>query len=281
MELQLPMNNLKQRIFKELKAVAAITAGTFVGVITYMLFLMGHIAIFGWNFGVVFAPLVAGYVEVIIANKICDESTGAVSAFILFIITVIYGFILKNPTFGFNLFTVGISFVIIQAAIPIAVNYFLIVVVLGIISHFLKIFRNIDKKILSWLENKGLINPKTIEESIKEAAININNLDFLFISTHTPQNLDIEEYLGFYEGRIVLKREDKLISEDPEEDDKKLLEFFQGSQDKALAILAENIKKDSGNGVIDLSIEFDLVGLGGSAYQVIAKGTGVKLRQNS
>lgn len=143
MEQQSPMNNLKQQIQKELRAITAITAGTIVGTLVYVVFLIGKIDIFGFNLGCIVAPIVAGYVEVVIARRICDESTGAISAFILFLITVIYGFIIKNPTFGFNLLTIGISIIIIQAAIPIAMNYFIIVVVIALLTHFLKLFKKL------------------------------------------------------------------------------------------------------------------------------------------
>ena len=75
---------------KFLKEIGCIALGTIVGIVTYVVCLYTNFAIFGWNFGLVLSPLAAGYAESIVAKKYLHESTGAVSAFILFIITKIY-----------------------------------------------------------------------------------------------------------------------------------------------------------------------------------------------
>ena len=80
------------------KAIICIGAGTAVGLFVYGIFLFFNIAIFGWTLGLIFAPVAAGYVETVLANKIIGENVGAISAFILFIYTTFYSFILKNPT---------------------------------------------------------------------------------------------------------------------------------------------------------------------------------------
>ncbi len=89
------------------KVIISIGIGTAFGLIVYGVFLYFHIAIFGWNLGLIFAPLAAGYAETIVANRILGKNLGAISAFILFIDTVIYSFILKNDTLGMNLITAG------------------------------------------------------------------------------------------------------------------------------------------------------------------------------
>ena len=104
---------------------------------------MINLAILGWNLGLAFSPLAAGYVETYFANKYMGETTGAVSAFILFAVTVVYGFIIANPTLGFNVITVGALFVILQAAIPTLINYFVIIVVLAVISYMSGIFKKL------------------------------------------------------------------------------------------------------------------------------------------
>ena len=124
---------------KEIKylneAFISIVLGTSSGLITYYLFLYFNIAIFGWNLGLFFSPLVAGYVETIIAQKIIGESIGGISAFILFLVTVIYGFIIDNSTLGYNIITFGSIIIIVQAAIPTFVNYFGIVVIISGAVH--------------------------------------------------------------------------------------------------------------------------------------------------
>lgn len=79
------------------EAVLCISIATLIGLVVYQLFLYFKLAIFGWNLGLIFAPLAAGYVETIIARRIIGEDIGAVSAFILFAYTTFYSFILKIP----------------------------------------------------------------------------------------------------------------------------------------------------------------------------------------
>ena len=98
---------LSQEKCNSLKAIGSIAVGTATGLASYIFFLYFNIAIFGWNLGLIFAPLIAGYVETELANEYIGESIGAVSAFILFIVTVVYGFIISNPTLGVNIITVG------------------------------------------------------------------------------------------------------------------------------------------------------------------------------
>ena len=118
----------KQRLENLRKAFNSIVIGTIAGLATYAFFLYFHIDIFGWNLGLLFAPLVAGYVETELANRILKENLGAISAFILFIDTTFYSFILKNPTLGFNIITAGAIIVILQAAFPTLINYIFLVV---------------------------------------------------------------------------------------------------------------------------------------------------------
>ena len=99
------INNKEIKNVKE--AFISIVLGTASGLLTYYLFLYFNIAIFGWNLGLFFAPLIAGYVETIIAQHLTGESIGGISAFILFLVTVVYGFIIDNNTLGYNIITFG------------------------------------------------------------------------------------------------------------------------------------------------------------------------------
>lgn len=123
------------------EAILCISIGTVVGLVVYQLFLYFKIAIFGWNLGLIFAPLFAGYAETVTANKIIGENIGAISAFILFAYTTFYSFILKNPSLGFNLITIGSIAVILQAAFPTLVNYLIFTIGLGTILYLLGIFK--------------------------------------------------------------------------------------------------------------------------------------------
>ena len=54
---------LSQDKRKSLLAIGSIAVGTATGLTSYFFFLYFNIAIFGWNLGLIFAPLIAGYVE--------------------------------------------------------------------------------------------------------------------------------------------------------------------------------------------------------------------------
>ena len=132
------MNSMNLKNHKRMKyireAILCILIGTIAGLGVYGFFLYFHIDIYGWNLGLIFAPLAAGYIETILANRIIGENIGAISAFFLFIYTTFYSFILKNPTLGFNIITIGSIAVILQAAFPTSVNYIIFSLGFGIIT---------------------------------------------------------------------------------------------------------------------------------------------------
>jgi hypothetical protein len=150
----------KQRLGNLQKAFNCIVIGTFAGLATYSIFLHYNIAIFGWNLGLLFSPLVAGYVETKLAQRFIGEDIGAISAFILFLVTVAYGFIINNHTLGYNIITIGSIIIIVQAAIPTFVNYFGLVVIIGTLSYLTGFFKKL-------LTNYVTIS-EYLEESIKK-----------------------------------------------------------------------------------------------------------------
>lgn len=268
------------------EATMCIAIGTFIGLIVYQLFLYFKIAIFGWNLGLIFAPLVAGYAETLLANKIIGEGIGAISAFILFAYTTFYSFILKNPSLGFNFITIGSLAVILQAAFPTAVNFILLTVGMGILSYFLGIF----KRITTFFHNKLeyayykyiLKKPHEIRietvEPFDEMRSNeiINKLDFYFItSTDIPKGRLIN--LGQFHATVILEKDKRLVHTKQEKIELVTLNHFKQSKDQCLIKLAKSIKSAGGNGVIDLDIEYGLIGLGGDSYQITAMGMGVYL----
>ena len=274
----------KEKLKEIAEAILCIMAGTISGIAVYAFCIIIHLAIFGWNLGLVIAPLVAGYVETQIAIKYIGETTGAISAYILFFITVIYGFILTNPTLGLNGITIGSFFIIMQAAFPTLVNYFGIVVLIGTLSYFTGIFKKItDKlyytflKIRSHIRGEEYIPPeRALEETDfdENQIININDLGVLFLSTTHPWGKSVKDYKGIYEGRIIIPNDAKIF----ELHDEELLENLKNAKDQAILNLASHVKKDGANGVLDLTIEYDAVGdIKGKSFQIIARGTGVIL----
>ena len=280
---------------KFLKEIGCIAIGTIVGIVTYVVCLYTNFAIFGWNFGLVLSPLAAGYAESIVAKKYLHESTGAVSAFILFIITVIYGFIIANPTLGFNVITAGSIIIIIQAAIPTATNYFLLAMGLGIISHVSGIF----KKITNFLEStyykvfnkepklKGILNENQINTryNFYDRELEMNKLGILFLTLeYPPKELEIKEQKGIYESRHIfsVKQREQIRSglEDTLEED--LLISVKLAQDKALLKLIKQLKADGCNGLLNLHTTFETLGpsMGENVSQVVMRGTGIIYEEN-
>ena len=268
------------------EAIVCIAFGTGLGLITYGFFLYFHIAIFGWNLGLIFAPLVAGYAETILANKIIGEDIGAISAFILFIDTTFYSFILKNPTLGFNIITIGSIAVILQAAFPTLVNYIILVCVFGIGSYLLGIFKRAIQSIRNKLEyfyyTHIVKKPyKIIIETIKhfnedDSNERINSLDFYFITStdiidkkHTP--------LGQFHATTVIEKDKRMIHSDAQKAEREVLNNLKEGKDESLIKLSQKIKAAGGNGVINLKIQYGLIGLGGDHYQISAIGMGVYL----
>ena len=278
----------RKKFFQELGCIAL---GTIAGIATYVLCLYTKFAIFGWNFGLVLSPLAAGYVESIVAKKYLKESTGAVSAFILFIITVIYGFIIANPTLGFNVITAGSIVIIIQAAIPTATNYFLIAMGLGIISHISGVFKKITDFIVNTyykLFNKeprlkeGIFNENQINTryNFYDRELEMNNLGILLLTLESPpEGLEIKEQKGMYEARHIFafKQREEIRSGLEDSLEKDLLINVKLSQDKALLKLIKKLRADGCNGILNLHTTFETLGAnkGENLSQVVMRGTGI------
>lgn len=269
------------------EALLCILFGTLVGLAVYGFFLHFNIAIFGWNLGLIFAPLAAGYAETQLANKIIGENIGAISAFILFFITTFYSFILKNPTLGFNIITIGSVAVILQAAFPTLVNYVILVLGLGILSYLSGIF----SRIITFLRNKADYifikyfkkEPRKIEiktvEPFDEKRSNevINNLDFYFITS--TDSLDKKFInLGLFHATVIIEKDKRLVHSEQDKIELITLNNFKKAKDECLIKLAKNIETAGGNGVMDLEIEYGLIGLGGDSYQITTMGMGIYLK---
>ena len=264
------------------EAFISIVLGTSSGLITYYLFLYFNIAIFGWNLILFFSSLVAGFVETFISQKIIGESIGGISAFILFLVTVIYGFIIDNSTLGYNIITFGSIIIIVQAAIPTFVNYFGIVVIISMLSYITGFFKKLTDKIYNTIRKH--FGKEEKEENIiipyddKTTNKKINSLDFTFMTNINTRDLKYEN-LGYFYTTIVLERNTHLLHLSPENVEKKHLNQLKEGKDKSLIQLCKKIKKAGGNGVIDLEIHYILNGLGGSYFQIISSGMGIKIKE--
>lgn len=270
------------------RAIFCIGIGTAVGLLVYGIFLYFKIDIFGWNLGLIFAPLAAGYVETILAHRIIGEDIGAISAFILFIDTTFYSFILKNPTLGFNLITAGAILVILQAAFPTLINYILLVVVGGFLSLFVNTFKEYWRKLKLFMKKQQYVKWDGPDTELNTEPIpaydetgsneKINGLDFFFI-TSSDMKTRKHDIIGIYQSEIILEKDKNLIKLGPQKAEIKQLNNIKAGKDECLIRLSEQIKKNGGNGVLDLSMTYNLIGVGGDNIQITARGMGVNIKQ--
>ena len=291
---QLNMNNMEfknKKINKKqiAQAILCIAVGTAAGLIVYGIFLFFHIDIFGWNLGLIFAPLAAGYVETILANKIIGENIGAISAFILFIDTTFYSFILKNPTLGWNIITAGSIIVILQAAFPTVINYILLVVIGGFLSNFFKTIKKYEMKIHHKIRNQQFFrwkteDPKPENDDIKTESLPVydeletnrllNNSPFYFI---TSPDMKDKQYtiIKLFHSEVIVEKNKKIIQAEPEKAEYLQLIRIKDGKDECLFKLLNKIKNEGGNGILDLSINYSLIGFSGDNIQITAMGIGV------
>lgn len=291
MAQQLDTNNMNFRehdvklaYIKE--AIVCVTFGTLVGIGVYYVFLYFNIAIFGWNLGLIFAPLGAGYAETVLANRMIGQGIGAISSFILFVITTVYSFIIANPTLGLNLITIGSIAVILQAAFPTLINYIILSVICGIGYYF----SGIGTRIITYINkrkdyyyykhilkepNKIIIEHVTPYDEERSNEV-INNLDFIFITSTDVIDAKFTN-LGQFHATAILEKDKRLVHSTQDNVELATLNSLKKAKDKSLIKLAQTIKSSGGNGVINLKIEYGLIGLGGDNYQITAMGMGVHL----
>ena len=266
------------------KVLICVGIGTAAGLGVYGIFLYFHIDIFGWNLGLIFAPLVAGYVETIFANKLIGENVGAISAFILFIDTTFYSFILKNPTLGWNLITAGSIIVILQAAFPTLINYILLVVIGGLIAQFINTIKTFVNKIKLAIKNRPIFYWEAPEQEInvepmpffdeKESNEKLNSLNFFFITSNEIPNIK-SRIIGLDQSEVILDKKKRIIHTNPELSEQQTLQDIKEGKDECLIRLVKQIKDKGGNGILDLTIHYNLIGLNGDNIQITATGIGI------
>ena len=266
------------------KSIFCISVGTAAGLLVYGIFLFFHIDIFGWNLGLIFAPLAAGYVETILADRIIGENIGAISAFILFIDTTFYSFILKNPTLGWNIITAGSIIVILQAAFPTLINYILLVVVGGILSNFFKTIKKYETNIKNRIQNQQFFRWETKDVEIETESLPvydeqesnqmINSAEFYFITSPSMKDKKYE-IIQLFHSEVIVEKNKKIINAEPEKAEYLQLIRIKDGKDECLIKLLSKIKNAGGNGILDLSINYSLIGYSGESIQITAMGIGV------
>jgi uncharacterized protein YbjQ (UPF0145 family) len=265
----------KEKIIEASKISFCIAIGTLVGVLSLAMFYVCHLDILGFNIGLIFSPLLAGYIETYFAKKICKKTTGAVSAFVLFIITVLYGFIYINKGLGPNLMTAGSAVMIITSAFPILGQYFLIVFVFGLLAYIFGHFKKLFDYIINTIKGNKYENIKNIKYDSDLKHININDLGILFLTTTRHEKKKILEYNGIFESRIIINNSQKFFTAST--NNEKVIDNLKKATEQAIVNLSIDLKKNNCNGALDITFEYDTVGNFGDAYQIVVRGTGIRI----
>ena len=260
-----------------IKSLICIGTGTAIGLYVYWLCYVNHIAILGYNLALIFAPLIAGLIETVLAQKLLGKNLGAISAIVLFVDTTIHSFVLHNPSLGMNFITAGTLVVILQAAFPTALNYLIIVVLGASITNFKWIKTNI-KKIFKRSDSEKVtkdIEQKSFDEKASNAKL--NDLGFFFI-TSTDMNTRKYDIIGIFHSEVIFENKEPIdVTQYDIIENNRLVTLKEG-KDECLIKLTNTIQENGGNGVLDLDIQYGLVGVGGDHIHISATGMGIYIR---
>ena len=84
------------------------------------------------------------------------------------------------------------------------------------------------------------------------------------------------DILGIYQTEIIIENKVKIQLKDDEIEKKRLLNIKEG-KDECLINLANKIKAEGGNGILDLYIQYGLIGMGGDSIHITATGIGINI----
>lgn len=262
-------------------ALVAIGLGVAVGFLSALACVRWHLIIFGFNIMYIISPLMAGFVETVIARRKYGKSTGAISALLTFLLINIYGWfvyprIAKEPV-TLSLITIVAIILTIQAAFPILINHILFVVVLGIIQKIIGFLLYIPSKISGKLpeisqpeDDKG----PTVDE------IFLEELTIPLLSVAPAEGGRIKTYMGLVGGEAVAqeKESEGKVSMITKLIEPMQLEDIDLSEARKLAIsrMLEEAESLGANTVVEVLIDYvSMGGLQGTAFIVTATGTAV------
>lgn len=273
----------KKFLIEKRWALAAILLGIFWGFGSAIVCIAWNLVIFGFNIMYIVSPLLAGFVETVIARRRYGKSTGAISALLTFILINIYGwfgpgFLFPKEPFRLSLITIIAIILTLQAAFPTFMNYVLLVTSVGIFKKFIGVLVYIPSKIL-----KRPLKAEEKEESITESLVLDNFLAELttpLISVPPVENGKIKKYVGLVTGLAIAeeKETEGKLSMLTKMIEPTLLEDMYLGEARKLAIsrMLEEAKSIGADTVIDVLVDYvSMGGLQGSALIVTATGTAV------
>lgn len=262
-------------------AIIAIFMGIIVGFFSAFLCVLYNLVIFGFNIMYIISPLMAGFVETIIARKKYGKSTGAISAILTFILINLWGWfflgIVTNDPVAFNIITIIAIVLTIQAAFPILMNYVLFVIGLSLIRKIIETLIYIPSKIQRKppeVEVENELNMPSADE------IFLDELTIPLVSIPQIENGKIKSTVGLVTGEAIAKEKETegLLSKltsiiQPI----KMEDIYLGEARKdAISRMLENAKLIGANTVVEVMVGYvSIGGLQGNAFIVTATGTAV------
>ncbi len=273
------LSSVKKFFIEKRWALVAILLGVILGFGSAIICIAWNLVIFGFNIMYIVSPLLAGFVETVIARRKYGRSTGAISALLTFFLINGYGWfgpgwIFPKEPVTLSLITLIAIVLTIQAAFPILVNYILFVVVVGtfmkIVGFLVGVPSKIAQKSLE-TELEGEITPQADE-------IFLDELDMPLGSVHQENGEKIKKYVGLVVGEAVAEGKESegrfssilKIIEPVSLEDMNLGE----ARKAALSRMLEEAESLGANTVEEVLIDYvSMGGLQGSATLVTATGT--------
>lgn len=232
--------------------IFSIIMGIIVGLLVVYICIIFNLAIWGFNIYLIFAPLIAGFVETYLSQKLTNTTSGAISSIVLFIVTNLIGWLFPAQAITWNVFTIGGIAIMLQAAFPLTVNYILIFLLL--------LFVYIVGRIGGFI---GLLFDKNLFDAPKKIS-DIGDMDELNILILNNQpKIPIKEYHGLVFAEEIFEFEEKTHNERLEYlgsnlSKKKSIQHrdYLIARDYILLILEKEAVKLNANAIIDIEIEY-------------------------
>lgn len=281
--------SLKKFLIEKRWALAAIFLGIFWGFGSAVICIAWNLVIFGFNIMYIVSPLLAGFVETVIALRRYGKSTGAISALLTFILINIYGwfgpgFIFPKEPVRLSLITIIAIILTLQAAFPTFMNYVLLVTSVGIFKKFIGFLVYIPSKILrrppkAEVKEEILVEPPIFDDFLDE-------LTTPLLSVPPVEGRKIKKYIGLVTGLAIAEEketEGKLSMLKKMIEPTLLKDIYLGDARKlAVSRMLEEAKSIGANNVVDVLVDYvSMSGLQGSALIVTATGTAVIVQEET
>lgn len=277
------LSSVKKFFIEKRWALVAIFLGTILGFGSAVICVAWNLVIFGFNIMYIVSPLLAGFVETVIARRKYGRSTGAISALLTFLLINGYGWfgpgwIFPKEPVTLSLITIIAIVLTIQAAFPILVNYILFVVVVGTIMRIIGFLVSVPSKISPFNKSPETETPGEITSQADE--IFLEGLTMPLVTVPNVYNGKIKRYVGLVVGEAVAEEKEsegrfsniiKIIEPTGLED------MNLGEARKvALSRMMEEAESIGANAVEEVLIDYvSMGGLQGSATIVTATGTAI------